>query len=337
MSIAVGNSYEVHVGSGLIDQVAQTSTNKALIVHQPVLRAQAEKLAAQFSEGYTFEIPDAEDGKTLAVAEKAWDFLGEKNFSRADLVVGLGGGATTDIAGYIASAWMRGIRVVQVPTTLLAMVDAAVGGKTGINTAAGKNLVGAFHEPHAVYVDLDFLKTLPQEELVSGSAEIIKTGFIADEEILRIYERGEDKLPELIERSIAVKARVVAADLKESSLREILNYGHTFGHAIELAENYRWRHGNAVAVGMSFIAHLSHQQGLIDAALLQRHLDVISRAGLPTRYDGDFDLLYDAMGRDKKNRGGGIRFVAITEVGKPTRLEGMTKDDLRAAFEAMNR
>lgn len=336
MSIAVGDSYHVHIGAGLLDRVAETATNKALIVHQPVLRSQAEALAAQFSEAYTFEIPDAEDGKTLGVAERAWDFLGEKNFSRSDLVVGLGGGATTDIAGFIASAWMRGIRVVQVPTTLLAMVDAAVGGKTGINTAAGKNLVGAFHEPHAVYVDLDFLKTLPEEEIISGSAEIIKTGFIADEEILRIYESGEDKLPELIERSIAVKARVVAADLKESSLREILNYGHTFGHAVELVENYRWRHGNAVAVGMSFIAHLSHQQGLIDAPLLQRHLDIITSAGLPIRYEGDFDALYEAMTRDKKNRGGGIRFVAITEVGKTTRLEGMTKEQLRAAFEAMN-
>lgn len=337
MSIAVGTSYQVHIGHGLLEDVAQVPTNKALIVHQPIMRDKAQQLAAAFPEGHTFEIPDAEDGKTLAVCEKAWDFLGEHNFSRSDLVVGLGGGATTDVAGFIASAWMRGIRVVQVPTSLLAMVDAAVGGKTGINTAAGKNLVGAFHEPHGVFVDLDFLETLPKEELVSGSAEIIKTGFIADEEILRIYESGEEKLPELIERSIAVKARVVAADLKESNLREILNYGHTFGHAIELAENYRWRHGNAVAVGMSFIAHLSHQLGLIDDALLARHIDILHRAGLPTTYQGDFDALYEAMTRDKKNRGGGIRFVAITEVGKTTRLEGITKEQMRAAFEEMNR
>ncbi|MEJ5996830.1 3-dehydroquinate synthase [Corynebacterium sp. H130] len=336
MSIAVGDSYEVHIGSGVIAEVAQVETRKALIVHQPVMRELAAKLAAQFPEGYTFEIPDAEEGKTLAVAGRAWDELGKRNFSRSDLVVGLGGGAATDIAGFIASAWMRGIRVVQVPTSLLAMVDAAVGGKTGINTSAGKNLVGAFHEPHAVYVDLDFLKTLPREELVSGSAEIIKTGFIADEEILRIYESGEDKLPELIERSIAVKAKVVAADLKESSLREILNYGHTFGHAVELVENYQWRHGNAVAVGMSFIAHLSKQQGLIDDALVRRHLDILTRVGLPTRYDGDFDQLYEAMTRDKKNRGGAIRFVALEAVGKPTRLENMSKADLRAAFEEMN-
>ncbi|QMV85399.1 3-dehydroquinate synthase [Corynebacterium hindlerae] len=337
MSIKVGTSYEVHIGRNLLDQVAATPTGKALIVHQPVMRDHAKQLAEAFEDAHLFEIPDAEEGKTLAVAEKAWDLLGSLGFSRSDLIVGLGGGATTDVAGFIASAWMRGIRVVQVPTTLLAMVDAAVGGKTGINTAAGKNLVGAFHEPAAVYVDLAFLDTLPREELVSGSAEIIKTGFIADEEILRIYESGEDKLPELIERSIAVKARVVAADLKESSLREILNYGHTFGHAVELAENYQWRHGNAVAVGMSFIAHLSHRKGLIDADLLQRHLSIITAAGLPTRYDGDFDELYDGMTRDKKNRGGGIRFVAITAVGETTRLEGVTKEEMRAAFEEMNR
>lgn len=337
MSIAVGSSYEVHIGRGLLDQVADVPTGKALIVHQPVMAAQATNLAGQFDQGYTFEIPDAESGKTLSVAEQAWDLLGDLGFSRGDLVVGLGGGAATDIAGFIASAWMRGIRVVQVPTTLLAMVDAAVGGKTGINTKAGKNLVGAFHEPHAVFVDLDFLDTLPEEELVSGSAEIIKTGFIADEEILRIYESGADKLQELIERSIAVKTQVVAADLKESSLREILNYGHTFGHAIELVEDYQWRHGNAVAVGMSFIAHLSHMQGLIDDALLQRHLDILERAGLPTRYEGDFDALFEAMTRDKKNRGGAIRFVALTAVGQPTRLEGMTYEQLRAAYEEMNR
>ncbi|MEJ5927174.1 3-dehydroquinate synthase [Corynebacterium sp. H128] len=330
--------YRVTIGRGVLEQVAQVPAAKVLIVHQPVMRAQATQLAQSWNaEAHLFEIPDAEDGKTLAVCERAWDFLGDKGFGRSDLVLGLGGGATTDVAGFIAAAWMRGIRVVQVPTTLLAMVDAAVGGKTGINTAAGKNLVGAFHEPSAVFVDLNFLDTLPQEELVSGSAEIIKTGFIADEEIVRIYEAGaSNQLQELIERAIAVKARVVSADLKESSLREILNYGHTFGHAVELQENYRWRHGNAVAVGMSFIAHLSQQRGLFGPELLQRHLDIISAAGLPVRYDGDFEELYTAMMRDKKNRDGNIRFVAITEVGKTTRLSDVSKEELRNAFKAMN-
>ena len=164
---------------------------------------------------------------------------------------------------------MRGIKVVQVPTTLLAMVDAAVGGKTGINTASGKNLVGAFHEPDSVFIDLGRIDTLPHAEVVSGSAELIKTGFIADPRILELYQQGpREHWPELVERSVAVKANVVGQDLKESGLREILNYGHTLGHAIERRENYTWRHGNAVAVGMMFVAHLAQRRGLIDEALV---------------------------------------------------------------------
>ena len=238
---------------------------------------------------------------------------------------------------------MRGIKVIQVPTTLLAMVDAAVGGKTGINTDAGKNLVGAFHEPTAVFIDLDRLATLPMDELIAGSAEIIKTGFIADPVILERYEsdpvaclRADGHLPELIARSVQVKADVVGQDLKESGLREILNYGHTFGHAVELRENYRWRHGHAVAVGMMFIAQLSHARGLIDADLVARHERILRAIGLPTTYPaGHFADLHAAMTRDKKTRDGRIRFVALTDVGRTTRLEGPAIDELEAAYAAI--
>lgn len=228
--------------------------------------------------------------------------------------------------------------MVQVPTTLLAMVDAAVGGKTGINTVVGKNLVGAFHEPDAVFIDLDRMTTLPPAEVVAGSAELIKTGFIADPQILELYQQGPTPhWEELVHRSVTVKAAVVSEDLKEAGLREILNYGHTLGHAIERRENYRWRHGNAVAVGMVFVAHLAHNRGLIDASLLQLHYDVLERIGLPTSYTAAaFDELYEAMSHDKKNRDGKIRFVALDGLGSCTRIEDASEDELRAAYAAIS-
>lgn len=258
-------------------------------------------------------------------------------------MVAVGGGAATDLGGYVAAAWMRGIKVYQVPTTLLAMVDAAVGGKTGINTAAGKNLVGAFHEPSGVFVDLDFLRTLPHAELVAGSAEIIKAGFISDTAILDLYEADpaacldvDGALPELIERAIRVKAHVVSEDLKEAGLRETLNYGHTFGHAVERHEDYRWRHGHAVAVGMVYVAELARIAGLIDADLVERHRTILESIGLPTTYpDGMYDELFSGMTRDKKNRRGTIRFVVLTAPGEASRLEGPSEDQLREAYAAL--
>ena len=345
ISVTGPSPYDVHIGNDLDDQIAArvtaTGARQAAIIHQAPLAATAETLKSLISssgvEVTLAEIPDAEDGKTLSVLGGLWDLLGEKNFSRQDVVIGLGGGATTDLAGFVAATWMRGIKVIQVPTTLLAMVDAAVGGKTGINTEAGKNLVGAFHEPDSVFIDLDRLDTLADEEFVAGSAEIIKTGFIADPVILDIYQQHDDvpkeKIAELIERSVAVKARVVSEDLKESSLREILNYGHTLGHAIEKREDYRWRHGNAVAVGMMFVALLARNRGLIDDSVVTLHRDILTRVGLPLTYDADaFEELYEGMTHDKKNRNGRIRFVVLEGIGQTTRLEDATMEELRSAY-----
>lgn len=338
--------YTIHIGydntGDIAGHVKASGARKAAIIHQRPLGAIARSIAADLEasgvEPLPLDIPDAEDGKTLEVAGRLWDELGRAGFSRQDAVIGLGGGAATDLAGFVASGWMRGIKVVQVPTTLLAMVDAAVGGKTGINTAAGKNLVGAFHEPDAVFIDLERIYTLPEEELVSGSAELVKTGFIADPEILRLYRDGADNhWQELVERSVAVKARVVSEDLKEAGLREILNYGHTLGHAIERREDYTWRHGNAVAVGMMFAAHLAHQRQLIDDALLAVHQEILDTVGLPTRYEaGAFDELYEAMTHDKKNRDGRIRFVVLDGLGSCTRLEDATVEEMRAAYEKIS-
>ena len=344
--------YEVVIDQDLDVSIAKharvNGADKVMVVHQPSITEAATKLAEELTaEGldvFVEEVPDAEAGKQIETPIKLWDRLGEENFSRSDAIVGLGGGAVTDMAGFVAATWMRGIKVIQVPTTLLAMVDAAVGGKTGINTAAGKNLVGTFHEPSAVFIDLKRLRTLPADEIIAGSAEIIKTGFIHDPIIIERYESDpkscldpDGLLPELIARSVAVKAAVVGEDLKEAGLRETLNYGHTFGHAVELRENYSWRHGKAVAVGMMFIAHLSHAHGLIDEELVKRHERILTDIGLPTTYEsGHFEELYQAMTRDKKNRHGTIRFVALTAVGKTTRLEGPSSDELRAAYEAIS-
>ncbi|BDZ43686.1 hypothetical protein GCM10025865_29850 [Paraoerskovia sediminicola] len=244
---------------------------------------------------------------------------------------------------------MRGIKVVHVPTTLLAMVDAAVGGKTGINTAEGKNLVGSFHPPAGVLCDVAALETLPRFDLVAGLAEVVKTGFIADDRILEIVREHAPALAawdgaaaspevwaaltELIERSVAVKARVVGEDLKEAGLREILNYGHTLGHAVELSERYAWRHGAAVSVGMVFAAELSRLAGKLDDAGVDAHREILGSLGLPLAYRGDrWDQLMSAMRRDKKSRGDLLRFVVLDRIGSPTRLEGPDPTILAAAY-----
>ncbi len=295
-------------------------------------------------------VPDGEPAKTAEVANACWEALGEEGFTRSDVVVTLGGGATTDLGGFVAASWLRGVRVVHVPTTLLAMVDAAVGGKTGINTAAGKNLVGAFHEPAGVLCDLALLETLPRDELVAGLGEVVKCGFIADPEILRLVESTDPDtlvasspvLRELVERAIRVKIDVVVADLKERGGRdgdpgrEALNYGHTLAHAIERAEDYGIRHGEAVAIGCVYVAELAHRAAGLPAEVVERHRSAFARVGLPTTYAGaPFDDLLASMRVDKKSRGAVLRFVVLDDVGRPTVLTGPTEDDLRAAYEAI--
>ncbi|HEX5402162.1 MAG TPA: 3-dehydroquinate synthase, partial [Pseudonocardiaceae bacterium] len=263
---------------------------------------------------------------------------------RNGVVVGLGGGAVTDLAGFVAGTWMRGVRVVHVPTTLLGMVDAAVGGKAGINTEAGKNLVGVFHEPLAVFADLVTLETLPRNELVAGMGEVIKAGFIADPTILDLIEAEPeaaldptgDVLGELVRRAVRMKADVVSADLRESSLREVLNYGHTLGHAIERREHYRWRHGAAVSVGLVFAAELARLAGRLDDETAARHRAVLASVGLPTGYDADaLPELLDGMRRDKKTKAGMLRFVVLDGLAEPGRLEGPDPDLLAAAYAAV--
>ena len=350
ITVRTGRPYDVVVGRGLLGELADAVEDASLValIHPPTLAATAEAVRDELVRAglaaHRVEIPDAEDGKALRVAGFCWDVLGQLGLDRRGAVVGLGGGAVTDLAGFVAGTWMRGVRLVNVPTTLLGMVDAAVGGKTGINTDAGKNLVGVFPEPSAVLADLATLETLPRNELVAGMAEVVKAGFIADPRILEEIERDPvaavdpsgKVLGELVRRSIQVKADVVAADLRESDLREILNYGHTLGHAIERRERYRWRHGAAVSVGLVFAAELARLAGRLDDATADRHAAVLRLLGLPTAYDPDaLPQLLETMRSDKKTRSGVLRFVVLDGLAKPGRLEGPDPALLAAAYSAV--
>jgi 3-dehydroquinate synthase len=344
--------YPVVIGTGLMGELGAflNGRHKVVILHQPVLTQTAEAIRTHLSDkgidAHRIELPDAEAGKDLPVVGFIWEVLGRIGVGRKDAIVSLGGGAATDVAGFAAATWLRGVDIVHVPTTLLGMVDAAVGGKTGINTDAGKNLVGAFHQPAAVLVDLATLETLPRNEIVAGMAEVVKAGFIADPVILDLIEADPEAaldptgevLPELIRRAVAVKAEVVAADEKESQLREILNYGHTLAHAIERRERYQWRHGAAVSVGLVFAAELGRLAGRLDDATADRHRAILTSLGLPVSYDADaLPQLLEYMAGDKKTRSGVLRFVVLDGLAKPGRLEGPDPSLLAAAYAEVGR
>jgi 3-dehydroquinate synthase len=347
--------YDVVVGHDLgrhLPKILGPAVERVAVICPERLEAFLEDLLEDLVdvEVTMLAIPEGEEAKQAEVAAACWDALGEQGFTRSDAVVTLGGGATTDLGGFVAATWLRGVRVVHVPTTLLGMVDAAVGGKTGINTPAGKNLVGAFHEPAGVLCDLTWLETLPRDELVAGLGEVVKCGFIADPEILRLVEETEPGslvpsspvLRELVERAIQVKIDVVVADLKETGGadghpgREILNYGHTLAHAIERVEDYGIRHGEAVAIGCVYVAELAGRAGRLAPEVVERHRTAFARVGLPVTYAGaSFDDLHAVMKVDKKTRGSQLRFVVLDELAKPTVLAGPSEDDLRAAYSAI--
>ncbi|MBI5161814.1 MAG: 3-dehydroquinate synthase, partial [Micrococcales bacterium] len=317
------------------------------VVHAPALAARAEELRASLADRFEVllaEVPDAEGAKRVEVAAFCWQVMGQTDFTRTDAVVGFGGGATTDLAGFVAATWLRGVRIVQVPTTVLGLVDAAVGGKTGINTAEGKNLVGAFWPPAAVLADLDLLDTLPRNELLAGYAEVGNAGFIAEPEILDLVEADVEAATDpaspafrrAVELAIRVKARVVGEDLTEQGVREILNYGHTLGHAIEHAERYRWRHGAAVSIGMVFAAELSRLTRHLPERDVDRTRRILESLSLPTTYPaGRWPTLLATMQRDKKSRGGMLRFVVLDGVARPTMLEGPDESLLFAAYQEL--
>ena len=346
--------YQVVVGTGAMEFLPQylAETRRIAVIHAPVMRESATRIGAGLdAEVLLIEVPESELAKTGSTLQHCWDELAAAGFTRSDAVVGLGGGATTDLAGFVAATWLRGVRYIAVPTTVLGMVDAAVGGKTGINLGAGKNLVGSFYEPYTVLCDLLFLTHLPAAELRSGMAEVVKTGFIADPAILTIIEddpagaldpRG-DVICSLVKRSVAVKAAVVGADLRERTSmgndlgRELLNYGHTLAHAIEQHENFSWRHGDAVSVGMTFAAELSRRLGHLDEATAARHRQLLDSLGLPTSYPRSaWPALREKMNLDKKTRASGLRFVILEGLAKGAILLAPNEVELEAAFATLS-
>ena len=297
------------------------------------------------SDVHYFPLPEGEAAKSIQTLIKTWDWMGAAGFTRSDAVVAIGGGTITDVAGFISASWLRGIDWIAVPTTLAGMVDASVGGKTGINSDYGKNLIGAFHSPRKVIIDSTWLKSLSSRDIAAGLAEVVKTGFIGDPTILDLMENfdlerdraNEDLMNELIHRSVSVKARVVSGDFKESYEREILNYGHTLGHAVEKHSQYSLRHGEAVSIGLVFAAHLSQVHCGLDEKIVEQHRRLLNKIGLPITYQQSaFAELLALMSIDKKSRGSNIRFVGISAVAKTQRIEGLTSDDLAHVYEKIS-
>jgi 3-dehydroquinate synthase len=348
--ITVGGErpYEVVVGTGVLAELPSLLGDRVrnvVVVHAGSLPGIAAPVCqALAGAGYTVRpepVPDGEAAKDVSVAAGLWSRLADAGVGRSDAIVGVGGGAVTDLAGFVAATWLRGVRVVLVPTTLLGMVDAAVGGKTAINTPDGKNLVGAFYPPAGVLADTSVLASLPPVEYASGLAEVIKAGFIADPVILDLIEAdpagaakaGGPHERDLIERAIAMKAAVVSADLREAGLRETLNYGHTLAHAIERVEDYSIRHGEAVSIGLCFAAAVSRLAGRLDAGAAHRHQAVLTSVGLPVRYrPGAWPALRAAMTVDKKTRAARLRLVILDGLAAPAIMTDPPEELLELAY-----
>ncbi len=357
ISVSSEREYPVIIGHGLLGELPALliEAQRVAIIHPTALHVTAEAVQADLKDSgfdvILIEIPEAEDAKTPQVAAFCWEALGASGFTRSDAIVAIGGGATTDLAGFVAATWLRGIRIVHVPTTLLAMVDAAIGGKTGVNMPAGKNLVGSFFSPSGVLCDLTSLSTLPENDLRAGMAEVVKVGLTSDSSIVQdvlvdpaaAIDPTGTMLPDLIRRAVQVKADVVSADFLETGSttgqvgREVLNYGHTFGHAVEKVEQYRWRHGAAVSVGLVYVAELARLAGRLGDQGVEQHREVLRALGLPTTYPGGrWSALFDAMLIDKKTRGSTLRFVIMTDAGTPTILSGPDPSLLIGAYDAMS-
>ncbi len=345
------NDYSVVVGKNLrtllIEQILEH--HKVVIFYAPAIKDYVIELVASTElanhQVFTLQLEDSEDAKSFEQFKLCHDFLGNQGLSRSDLIIGIGGGATTDIVGFVAGTWLRGVRVIQAPTTLLGMVDAAVGGKTGINSSFGKNLIGVFHDPHKVICDLNFLVSQSNQDLASGMAEIIKCGLISDESIIstvlkdrsRLFEPNHPNLVNLVISAIQVKAKFVEMDrLEESSDsvgRAALNYGHTLGHAIENVENYSWRHGDAIAVGMVFAAAMALELKFLTHEEFNLHLELFESMFLPVVYKGaTLDNLIKVMLNDKKSRSGTLRFVLLEGLQNPVFVEDLDREILEKAF-----
>lgn len=330
IKVALGDrSYSVLVGHGVIDQIDEVlpkSAKRAVVITQSTITLQPELNIPST----TVVIGNGEEHKSLQTIEMLAQKFAEFGLTRNDVVIGVGGGMVTDIAGFAAASWHRGTAVVHVATSLVGMVDAAIGGKTGVNISQGKNLVGAFWQPSGVLCDLDSLKTLPQRELRCGLGEVAKYHFLTGDDLLAL------EMPERIARCVEIKAKIVAADERESGSRALLNYGHTLAHALERSSNFSLAHGEAVAVGMIFAAHVAHAMKRIDKSRVEEHYRVIGETyGLKVKPDEKVDrlALVELMRRDKKAVSG-LTFVLDGPSGIEV-VSGVTEAHLSQAFDAM--
>ena len=347
ITVEVEEQYQVIIGSDWSSQLEKlvAGRERVAVVVSDGFIPDLTPLAKLDCELHVFQVPDGEAGKTIDSLSILWNWLGAVGLTRSDLIIGIGGGAVTDLAGFAAASWLRGIDWVGVPTSLAGMVDAAIGGKTGINSDYGKNLIGAFHSPIAVVIDPSWIKSLSDRDFAAGMAEVIKCGFISDPRILELAKRNtvdslrDDlvALLELIQRAVAVKAGVVAIDFKESLAREVLNYGHTLGHAIEVHAKYQLRHGEAVSIGLIYAAELAAARGLLSFDEVALHRQILSCYGLPISYHRDaWPKLLPMLALDKKSRGRKIRFVVLAGIGTTLRLEDLTSAELAGAYERIS-
>jgi 3-dehydroquinate synthase len=334
LSVKSDRNYQVVVGvNGLesIKEICKEYNRVLLIAPSSLIKLFKLKDGKNLT---IFSTPDGENQKTVATLDRIWKKCAAVGLSRQDAIVGFGGGATTDLAGFAAATWLRGITWYAIPTSLAGMVDASVGGKTGINSLSGKNLIGSFYSPARVLIDPTFLGRLSRRDLSAGMAEVIKCGFIADYKILNLVQEDILDYSQLIYRATKVKSKVVSKDFKESRLREILNYGHTLGHAIEKDSKYKLRHGEAVSIGMVFAAELSRELAGLSEDAVQLHRELLQNFNLPISYPRSrWKNLSTSLLMDKKVKNSKVRFIGISKIGKPAWLEDVSFSLLAKVYE----
>tara|TARA_Y100001968_G_scaffold312203_1_gene335108 strand:- start:117 stop:1223 length:1107 start_codon:yes stop_codon:yes gene_type:complete len=354
------NSYKIIIGGQGISSIGselkkigiKENTKILLITNSVINKYYSNELLESLSK-YNFKvntllIEEGEQNKNLSTIQKIHDAAFNSKLERGSLIIALGGGVVGDIAGFAAATWLRGISFVQVPTTLLAMVDASIGGKTGVNHPGGKNLIGAFHQPKLVLIDPETLKTLPKREFQAGMAEVIKYAVIGDPDLFKLLEEtpfinnltdlGIDLTEEIIERSAATKAKIVLSDERESGIRAILNYGHTFGHVVENLCGYgKFLHGEAVAIGMVAVGELALQKGKWQETDSIRQKNLIQKAGLPYKWPKlNLTNVLSTLEGDKKVKEGRIRFILPKRIGTVEICENILQKEIEACLQNLN-
>ncbi len=332
-----GQNYPIVIESGLLSRVRDwVGEGRCVIITNTTVAPLYGQSLAEHLQAPLITMPDGEQYKNLDTVTQLYADLVAVGADRHTTLIALGGGVVGDTAGFVAATYMRGVRLVQIPTTLLAMVDSSVGGKVGVDLPQGKNLVGAFKQPVAVLIDPDVLSTLPEEQWRCGMAEVIKHGLIADQTLLDTNLHHLEKAAELVRRAVQVKVNIVEADPYERNIRAHLNLGHTFGHAIEQVTGYAWLHGEAVGVGLLAAVKLSHRLGLCDTALIAQVEAILNHTGLPARLNNlEPEALYNAMRTDKKWRDGISRFVLLRNIGDVVIVEGVEEQAVLATLHEL--